>query len=354
MERQAGSGKGLKIVIASAGRRAHYIEWFQEALRSQGVGGEVICMEYRPTSPGFGLADRSVPMPAYNGPDYPRALRDWVDAERPDLFFSMNDYELKILAGGLADELRALGCVVAVLGAEEHEIVQDKYLMAARMAERSIPTPATFLGSEAARLACELPPDHDLVVKHRFGSGSSGLQLVRPEGLGAAVAASAPTALDADGRPAGGDVDFVVVQDRLPGAQYAVDGVFGVDGTSRLLGVLARRKERMLNGDADLATSVDPAPFRDAVAALGDLLHPIGAMDIDFIEAADGELQIIDINPRLGGAYPFNHRAGADMPAALVRSLAGLAPDPSLLDYEHGVTTAKREEFTVISRCATP
>ena len=99
----------MKIVIASAGRRAHYIDWFQSALRAQAIAGEVIAMEYRTTSPSFALADRTVAMPAYNSPDYADAMRTWFTAERPDLLLCLNDYELHILSGALADELRKLG-----------------------------------------------------------------------------------------------------------------------------------------------------------------------------------------------------------------------------------------------------
>lgn len=81
---------------------------------------------------------------------------------------------------------------------------------------------------------------------------------------------------------------------RLPGIEYGVDGVFPVDGSSQMLGVLARRKDQMRGG------------------------------------------------------YPFCHRAGADLPSALIRSAAGLEHIPSLLTYDLNVTTAHREEFTVL------
>lgn len=73
-------------------------------------------------------------------------------------------------------------------------------------------------------------------------------------------------------------------------------------------------------------------------------------MNVDFRENSAGEPHIIDINPRMGGGYPYCHRAGADMPSALIRAVAGLEHLPELLDYEIDVTSVRREEFTVISR----
>lgn len=343
------SDKNLKVVIASAGRRAHYVQWFREALRTQGISGEIIAMEYRPTSPSLSLADRPVIFPAYNSDDYADALRSWVIAERPDLFLSLNDYELQILSKGLADELRELGCAVAVLDSSAQSVVLDKYLMSAALQERGVPTPATHLGSHSAAIAAAAHPNQEYVVKHRFGSGSSGLMFSTGTGLAAAVAESATTALDGDGRPSENGPDSVVVQEMLPGVEYGVDGVFTVDGNSRLLGVLARRKDLMRGGDTDIATSVSAAPFREAMLGIGQLLCPAGAIDVDFRETTEGKPLVIDINPRLGGGYPFCHRAGADLPSALLRSVAGMPELPSLLDYELGITTARREEFTVLS-----
>lgn len=338
----------LKIVIASAGRRAHYVEWFREALRRQGLSGEVIAMEYRTTSVSFGLADRGVPAPAYNSPEYPDALRSWYAAERPDLFISLNDYELQVLSGGIADELRELGGAVSVLGSDAQSFVLDKHRMALSLAEHGVPTPRTWLGSEATDLVADSPAETRFVIKHRYGSGSTGLRFAAATELEQAVAGSAETALGEDGRPAAVGPAAVVVQEELPGHEYGVDGVFSLDGSSQLLGVLARRKEEMRGGDTDVATTVSPEPYRESLRLIGELLHPSGAIDVDFRESATGEPQVIDINPRLGGGYPFCHRAGADLPAALVRLAAGLGHDPSLLDYAVGVTTARREEFTVL------
>lgn len=345
-----GNDNSLKIVLASSGRRAHYIQWFQDALDNQGIDGEVIAMEYRATSPSLGLADRVVLAPAYNSPDYPDALRDWFTTERPDLFFCMNDYELQILSDGLADDLRGLGCAVTVLDAAAQAVVLDKYRMAQVLHENGIPTPVTYLGTDVDAVVASSAADSEFVVKHRFGSGSSGLLFPTAADLTQAVARSASTALGKDGRVAQNGPDAVIIQPRLPGSEYGVDGVFSVDGQSQLLGVLARRVDLMRDGDPDVATTVSPEPFHQALNTIGNLFHPSGSFNVDFRETADGQPQVIDINPRLGGGYPYCHRAGADMPSALIRSAAGLEHIPSLLEYEHGITTARREEFTVINQ----
>src|SRR5699024_5594074 len=110
-----------------------------------------------------------------------------------------------------------------------------------------------------------------------------------------------------------------------------------------LLGALVRRKDRIRTGDPEDATAVTPEDFTAAMAAPGDLLKPVGPIDVDFREAADGTPLIIDVKPRFGGGYPFCHLAGADLPAHMVRSLAGLDHDPSLLSCRIGIKSARRE-----------
>src|SRR5699024_6927596 len=90
-----------------------------------------------------------------------------------------------------------------------------------------------------------------------------------------------------------------------------------------------------------------------SMAALGDHLKPVGPIDVDFREAADGTPLIIDVNPRFGGGYPFCHLAGADLPAHMVRSLAGLDHDPSLLSCRIGIKSARREEFSILDSART-
>ncbi|HEY4577811.1 MAG TPA: ATP-grasp domain-containing protein [Yaniella sp.] len=344
------NSKDLKIVIASAGRRAHYIQWFKDSLQKQNIPGEVIALDYRATSPTVGLADRAYQTPAYNSPEYVTWIREWFTKERPDLFLCMNDYEMQTLSGELAEELRALGCVVSVLAPEEHSIVLDKHKMYCALMERGIPTPRTFLGSELHTMPTNGAGDEKFVIKHRFGAGSTGLEVVAAGSVAEAVERSAESALGKNGQKVAGDKSAVLVQEFLPGDEFGVDGVFSLNGQSDLMGVLARRTDQMRDGDPDVATTVSGDRFAPLMEQLGALLNPIGTLNVDFREDSAGNPYMIDINPRMGGGYPYCHRAGADMPGAIIRAMAGLKHDPELLKYELGVTTVRREEFTVIAK----
>lgn len=350
----AGAAAAIKVVIASAGHRAHYIEWFRDSLRRLDIAGEVIALEFRATSASFTVADRAVPMPAYNDPAYADAMRSWCAVERPDLLLSLNDYEQAVLASGLGNELRSGGCNVAALDADGLATVSDKAAMVRVLREHGVAVPRTVPGSHARGLAAESPPEAEYVVKHRFGSGSTGMRMVNPAALEAAVLDTASSALDMAGRTAAGDRDHVIIQDRVQGDEYGVDGVFSIDGRGTFLGVLARRKLRMRSGSTEVAITVDPKPFEDLVRRVGEAIRPSALVDLDVIVDPAGTPHVIDINPRFGGGYPFVHLAGADVPTLMVQLAAGLDPDRGLLRYETGVTSVRREAFGVLSRSPEP
>ncbi|PFG39101.1 carbamoyl-phosphate synthase large subunit [Georgenia soli] len=344
----AGAGGGrVTVVIGSAGRRLYLIEWFRDALARLDVDGEVVATEHDPTSASFGFADRGVVMPAYSDAAYAPAMLDLFERARPALFVSVNDYELQLLSEGLADRLRATGCAVAGLSRAAQEQASDKYLMARLLGRAGVAVPRTELGSRWEALVAEDgAAGTQYVVKHRFGSGSSGLRLTDREGLAAAVDEASGSATDIHGRPALRARDAVVVQRRLMGQEFGVDGVFGLGReTGVLRGTLARRKMRMRSGETDKAVTVDPAPFAPVVARLGAALRPAGPVDLDLIRDRDGVLRVIDVNPRFGGGYPFMHVAGADAPTYLLAAALGRRADPALLRYQPGVVGAKYESI---------
>jgi len=340
-----GSAGPVTVVLGSAGQRPYLVQVFRAAVGRLGLTGEVVVLESDPASPALVAADRGIVMPPADHETYAPAMEEWFGRERPTLFVPVDDVELQVLSEGLALRLRALGCAVAGPGPAGQAPSADKYLMARLLTRVGVPVPRTVLGSRWESLADDAAPGTAFVVKHRFGSGSSGLRLARRRGLADAVDQAAQTAHDAHGHEVLRARDAVVVQERLAGEEYGVDGVFGFGHPAGVLGgTLARRKLRMRAGQTDRAMTVDPAPFAPVVARLGGALRPSGLVDIDIVRDHDGVPWVLDVNPRFGGGYPFNHVAGADAPTFLLASALGRAPDPSLLGYEIGVVAERFEE----------
>ena len=171
------------------------------------------------------------------------------------------------------------------------------------------------------------------------------MRVVSADQVRQAVTEAALSAPAAGGHP--GTRDDVVVQSKLPGAEYGVDIIGSLTDGGMLSGVLARRKVRMRAGETDKAVTVDAAPFArisELIAGASDLT---GLIDVDVFVDDFGEASVIDINPRFGGGYPFVHLAGADVPLYYLSQAFDIEVDECWNKYELGVVSAKYESIRV-------
>lgn len=328
----------MRIIISSAGRRVYLVRWFQEALANLDILGEVHVLDYDPGAAAAASADGYRQMPAYTSPDYAEAFWQAIDSIQPNLFISLNDYELTKLSEGLANQLRAGGVAVPALDTASHRAASDKLEMYRVLSDVGIPTPRTVPLSDAAGVFDLLETSPAVIIKDRWGSGSSGLRRLTREHAKRWVNAHGADLLEEN--PA--ELDTLVMQPDLGGTEYGVDIVTSVHGGT-LEGLMARRKMAMRHGETSAAVTVDNTPFQGMAAALNGVLGVRGTVDIDCIISDDGIPQVIDINPRFGGGYPFSHIAGADVPNFLVASTAGIAPKAGWNTYQHDYLGAKHE-----------
>ncbi|HIW46628.1 MAG TPA: ATP-grasp domain-containing protein [Candidatus Yaniella excrementigallinarum] len=321
----------MRIVIGSAGRRVYLVRWFQQALRAAGIEGEVIVMENDPNAPSVAVADRFVRMPRYETQQYRQRLLTALAELQPRLFFSLNDYELTALATGLADEIRAMGIIVPTLTAVKHRGCADKYATWQMLTGMGLKTPKTALVSDTIGVEQVLSEGSDVIVKDRWGSGSSGLQRLSRHEFKYWLLQTAH------------DPSTLVVQPAIEGHEYGVDIVCPLEG-GVVAGVLARRKLAMRGGETSVCQTIDPAEFFDLAETLAAALGPQGLIDVDIMRTASGENYVLDINPRFGGGYPFNHLAGADIPGYYIASLSGHTNPTPWCQYRHGYTAVKHED----------
>lgn len=337
--------KSLNIIVGSAGRRLYLLRWFRDALDELGVQGKVIVTESDESSAAFTAGDQGILMPRYSDPSYEAAMLEMVDEFHPAVFVSVNDYELSVLSKGLGDKLRARGTVVPGIADVDIARVTDKFQLEGLLATAGIPTPRTVLASDHEGLERLKLTSEWLVVKDRHGSGSSGLAVVRASFVEETIEHAA-AALRNHSR--GNPLEQIVVQPYIGGDEFGVDivGTFD-DSEEREYKVFARRKIRMRAGETDKARTLEPKDFMDVATRLGETLAPIGLIDVDILRDCNGTLQIIDVNPRFGGGYPFVHLAGANVPLYYIASLTKTSIGDDWATYESGIISAKFEEARV-------
>lgn len=328
----------MRIIISSAGRRVYLVQWFQQALQASQHGGDVYVLDYDPGAAAAAAADGYRQMPAYTSPEYSETFWQAIDELQPDLFISLNDYELTALSEGLAEQLRSRGVAVPTLDAHSHRAVADKLEMSHVLSAAGIPTPKTVPLSDAVGVWEMLEQYPAVIVKDRWGSGSSGLRRLTRELAHRWLKSHAMDMI----QDAPYQLDELVMQPDLGGAEHGMDIVTSVHG-GPVEGLLARRKLAMRHGETSAAITVDSQPFQGLAAALNATLGIRGTVDVDFMMTEEGIPHVIDINPRFGGGYPFSHIAGADVPHFMVASTAGLVPKVGWNSYRHDYIGAKHE-----------
>ena len=81
---------------------------------------------------------------------------------------------------------------------------------------------------------------------------------------------------------------------------------------------------------------------------IGENLGHVGILDCDLFVSDEG-CSVIDLNPRIGGGYPFSHMAGANVPAALIAWINGEEADPRCFQIQPHVAVARCDEYVAIS-----
>jgi carbamoyl-phosphate synthase large subunit len=339
----------MNVLLTCAGRRNYLIEYFRHALRGR---GQVLAADSNPAAPAMLEADRAFAVPPIDQAGYVEELMRICLEHRARLLVPLNDLELPLLARSRA-RFRAVGAIPLVASPEVVDLCFDKWATVRFLEAAGLPAPATFVGLAEARAALARgalkPP---LVLKPRWGSASIGIAHVEGvEELEAAYAdARRQLRRSILAGPSAADPEHaILIQERARGEEYGLDIVNDLQG--RHVATFVRRKLAMRAGETDSAVTVDSPALRALGASIGERLGHVGNLDCDVFLAGD-DSQVLELNPRFGGGYPFSHAAGADLPAALLAWAAGETPDPAWLQPRPGVRAAKCDRIAVAA--ATP
>lgn len=313
----------INVLLTCTGRRHYLASYFQKALLGY---GKVVGTDMSLSAPALQACDAAHQVPSVFAPDYLDALKDVMIKEKIDMVFSLNDLEVGLLVDNRELIEQATGATIYVPPAETLEVCADKWQTYQFAKEIGILTPATFLTVEAATHALDAGDvQFPLIVKPRWGSASIGLFVVGSiadlvngfESCTHAVARSALVAL--------GTESAVIIQEMIEGPEYGVDLLYGK--SEQFIGFTAKKKLIMRAGETDKAVTVDPEPFASLVEKISQALPHRGNLDCDFLER-DGQLYLLEFNPRFGGGYPFTHLAGANHVQMLLDDYQGQQLQP--------------------------
>jgi carbamoyl-phosphate synthase large subunit len=252
-------------------------------------------------------ADRRL-VPAGLAADFGDRLLTLCVDEQVDVLFPTVDVELPVIARRAA-EFAEHSIALASPSLETLTVCLDKLLLAQRCVG-VLPVPRTELLSPAAVEGRSFP----VIVKPRRGAGSRGIRLVE--------SAAELLALGTD--------DTLLVQDHLPGEEYSVDVLAGLDGS--VIAAVPRSRLRVDSGVSVAGRTVRDPELESAARAVAAAVGLTTVANVQLKRDAAGRAALLEVNPRFPGAMPLTVAAGVDMPSLTMDLMLG-RPVPGRVEF---------------------
>jgi carbamoyl-phosphate synthase large subunit len=324
----------MNILLTSVGRRGYLVRYFREALHG---AGKIIATNTLPDTPGMYAADEAIVVPASHDPSYVNVIEDICQLHHIGIICSLHDLDTFVLSQH-RDRLSRTGAIPVLPNPEWAKICLDKYECGQILEQYGFRPPWACIDLNQAETAvAEGRVQFPLIVKARFGFGSFGLHTCRnlielktwhrqvaTEIVGSAIQQFCPLP----------EALSVLIQQAVVGPEFCVDVVNDLHG--HYAAHFGCHVYSMRAGESDSAITVDVGMAGDLPLKLSRLTQHCGIWGIDVI-VDNGIPKVIDINPRFTGDYPFQHIAGANIPACLVAWARGEEPEYHWLHPEVGV-----------------
>ena len=327
----------MDVLLTGAGRRNYLVHYFRAAV---GPSGTVIACDADPNAPALFEADQGILTPAMDHPDYCDVLFDICKRARVRLIVPVNDLEIPALARHTS-RFESIGTIPLVPSPDIVAMCRDKWAMFHWATANGLTVPQTFLTIEDVQTALSRGRvSFPIIVKPRWGTSSICTARVdNPRELALAYEwnriqlGKTPLA-----KTTHSERHHFIFQECVTGDEYGIDVVNDLSGNH--VTTFGRKKLTMRAGNTDRAISVDEPSLHRLGRSLGEKLRHSAAIDCDVIMSGRA-CYLLDVNPRLGGGYPFSHMAGANLPAALVAWAAGREADPAWLRARSGIVAAR-------------
>jgi len=325
----------MNILITSVGRRSYLVQYFKNALKTDGQ--VYVCNNVM--TPAFQAADGGTVSPDIYDKHYISFILDYCRKYKVSLVISCFDIDLPVLAQ-YKEDFKKEGIILIVSEPSVLNICNDKWKMYQYLCSKNISTPKTWLNSNEAIESMKKGEIESLFIKPRWGMGSLGIfHTSRVEEVHLLSRISSRhiknSYLKYEASQEWGK--SIIYQESIQGQEYGMDVVNDLDKVYRTTWM--RKKLAMRAGETDSAEVVDLPDLRLLATKLSKVGH-IGNLDVDVIEH-NNEFYVIDMNARFGGGYPFSHLAGANLPLALLSWAQGKEPEENWEEISIGTVGYK-------------
>lgn len=324
----------MNVLLTCAGRRNYLVQYFREALE---LGEKVVATNTVADTPAMQAADVAIKVPASHDPSYIPTLLNICREQKIKLMLSLHDLDTTFLSLHL-QKFIDIGVIPVISEPEFINICFDKFLMISFLKAHGLPYCPTYISHDDTISALESGQlKFPLILKPRSGFGSIGLFIARDQqDVSDCYRLLRKTIVNTPivNSPNFNMESCIMFQQFIEGEEYGVDVINDLNG--QFISTIIEKKLSMRSGETDSAIIVDDTSLSGLGQTIGLNSRHMGLLDIDVI-MKNATPYIIEMNPRLGGHYPFAHIAGANVPAAIIAWAKGCEPNPLWLKAEVGI-----------------
>lgn len=321
----------MNILFSTVGRRGYIVDFFKKHLLEKGklIGTSDRNDHLTEFTSGFSHCDKSyIVQSIKNEREYVDELLDICKEEKIDMLLSFYDFDVYVLSKFIK-EFEEIGVKPVISSHQVNTVCFDKFETYRFLNAQGFKTPWTMTADEAAQREI---PSYPVIVKPRFGFGSNAISIANNR-------AEAEFFLNYY------DNEDMIVQEFIEGPEYSFDVLNDFNGET--VTAVAKRKIKMRAGETDQGYAIKDERLTECAMRLGRELSHVGPLDVDFF-LKDGEVYILELNPRFGGGYPITHLAGIDFPKILI-DIFNEEIDSSeyekYRDYNEGIVMVKDMTF---------
>ena len=292
----------IKILVSSSSNKVPLILALKNAGRDSGIDLEIIAGDMNPASLTFNFADDFWVMPESISANFLEIIKE-CKRRKINIIMPTRDQDLSFFS--LHQEyFRSEDIKLMMPSASAIERCNDKLHFQRFLRAKGFEVIPTFLDLEDVE-------GESIVVKERFGSGSQNVYL----SLSKEQAKSLANSLKAP-----------LYQRMYSGQEISIDTWISRNGERAIAS--PRRRDFVVNGESKITTTFSNREIEEIAIAVAKVLQVVGISVIQGFLQEDNTLDIIECNPRFGGASTASINSGVPLLELELRELLDLPLDP--------------------------
>lgn len=268
-----------------------------KSLKMANFSGKIVATDSTSLSPGFFMAEVNEILPEADAHYYLQRLYEIVKKHNVGILMPSSGYDIYPYSEN-REALAKIGATAVVSDRDALEICRDKILTYKKMSGKyNLP----FTTADASKVK-----SFPVIAKPRYGKGSRDVIKINNE---------------ADLKYVASNFGNTIFQEFLPGVEYTVDVLN--DMNKKPIIAVPRIRLQTKAGISTKGRIVRDADLEINCMNIARDARIRGPCCIQMKESSEGQLQLVEINSRLGGGTIFSTLAGANFPKMILDLLQG-------------------------------